>query len=355
MPRKGRDTYKPWRVGGVTLGHIRSGVYWIDRTVHGRRYRHSTGCRTSEAALSEYQRFEKDPARYVPRGSTGSGWDAAVPGFLRYSESVVLNSARWVEKQEAYLANFGGFVRAGHRVFASLDAYNASDIRSFIAALTEGQITGRTVGAPSVNRHLAALKGFMGWCRAERLTTNAADHDVPLVREDKAVRLPEEIEKARWSAVLRALDERWRSAGEVQLGAGLRYGEVAALRPEGIRSHALHIPKAKGRRGRTVPASARTVKAARRVLALGGVPSDEGSQFNHRLETAAERAGVPKFTTHALRHTYGTVTLRALMRAGQGLRELQERMGHASIRTTEKYLHAIRAGGGMKVVIGAPL
>jgi integrase/recombinase XerC len=355
VPRKGGESYKPWRVGGVPLGHVRSGIFWISRTVHGRRYRVSTGCRTPEAALSEYQRFEKDPARYVPRGATGAGWDAAVPGFLRYSESVVLNSARWVEKQEAYLANFGAFVRGGHRVFQSLDAFTASDIRSFIAALTEGAITGRKVGAPSVNRHLAALKGFMGWARKERLTLNAADHEVPLVREDKGVRIPEEIPKDRWRPILAALDERWRCAAEVQLGAGLRYGEVAALRPADIHAHAIHVPKAKGRRGRTVPASARTVAAARKMLALGGVPDDEGSQFNHRLETAAKAAGRPRFTTHALRHTYGTFTLRALLRAGQGLRELQERLGHASIRTTEKYLHAVRAGGGVRVVVGAPI
>jgi integrase len=355
VPRKGGDTYKPWRAGGVRLGQIRSGIFWISRTVHGRQYRLSTGCRTPEAALAEYQRFEKDPARYVPRGKTGSGWDDAVPQFVRYSESVLLNSARWVEKQEAYLANFGAYVRGAHRVFGSLDAFTASDVRSFIAALTEGAITGRKVGAPTVNRHLATLKAFMGWARKERLTLNAADNEVPLIREDKAVHLPEEIGRKRWRAILAELDERWRCAGEIQLGAGLRYGEVAALKAADIHAHALHVPKAKGRKGRTVPASERTVKAARRVLALGGVPDDEGSQFNHRLEIASKRAGCPKFTTHALRHTYGTFTLRALLRAGQGLRELQERMGHASIRTTERYLHAVRAGGGVRVVVGAPI
>jgi integrase len=47
--------------------------------------------------------------------------------------------------------------------------------------------------------------------------------------------------------------------------------------------------------------------------------------------------------------------LRALLRAGQGLSELQARMGHASIKTTEIYLRAIRAGGGQRQVVGAPL
>lgn len=355
MARKGGDSYRPWRAGGVTLGHWRSGIAWIDRTVHGRRYRISTGCRTPEAALSEYQRFEADPARYVPRGKTGTTWDQAVTAFLRFSEAVKLNTSRHVEKQEAHLANFGSYTRAGSRVFASLEGFTASDVRSFMAALTEGQITGREVGAPTVNRHLASLKAFMSWAREERLTKNGADREVPMVREDKAVRLPEEVAGSRWRAVLAELDERWRATAEVQLGAGLRYGEVAHIEAEHVHAHAIHVPKAKGRRGRTVPVSRRTAAAARRLLALGGVPDDEASQMNHRLEEAAKRAGVPRFTSHALRHTYGTVTLRALLRGAQGLRELQERMGHASIRTTEKYLHAVQAGGGRKVVIGAPL
>lgn len=355
MPRKGGDTRAPWRQGGVTLGFIRSGVFWIDRTVHGRRYRISTGCRSPEAAGDEYARFEKDPPRYVPRSKVGTGWDQAVKDYLRFSEHGKLNSIRHVERQEERLANFGSFTRAGSRVFVSLDFFTASDVRSFVESLTQGGITGRRVGPPTVNRHLAALKALMTWARSERVTTNTADQEVAMVREDKGVRLPEEVEPRRWRAILSALDERWRCAGTVQLGAGLRYGEVAALQAGDIHPHAIHIPKAKGRKGRTVPASTVTVAAARRLLELGGVPDDEGSQFNHRLETASRASGCPRFTTHALRHTYGTVTLRALLRAGQGLRELQERMGHASIRTTERYLHAASAKTGQRVVVGAPV
>lgn len=355
MPRKGGDTRAPWRQGGITLGFIRSGIHWIDRTVHGRRYRLSTGCRTPQAALAEYQRFEKDPPRYVPRGKTGTGWDQAVTAYLRFSEHGKLNSARHVERQEERLANFGAFTRGGSRVFVSLDFFTASDIRAFIEALTQGQITGRKVGAPSVNRHLAALKALMSWARDERVTANTADQEVKMVREDKGVRLPEEIPATRWKPVLRKLPERWRCAGTVQLGAGLRYGEVAHLEPGDVHLHAIHIPKAKGRKGRTVPASPATIAAARRLLELGGVPADEGSQFNHRLEVAAKAAGVPRFTTHALRHTYASVTLRALLRAGQGLVELQTRMGHASVRTTEIYLHVAAARTGRRVVVGAPI
>lgn len=351
MPRKGRETYRPWRLpNGARLGFIRSGVYWISRSVHGRLYRVSTGCRTPEAAVGEYARFEADPARYVPRGKVGTGWDQAAVAYVAHSASVELNSPRWVEKQASYLANFGAFTRGGSRVFASLDAFTATDVRAFIAALTTGEVSGRKVGAPTVNRHLAVLKGLMTWAREGRQTANTADQEVPMLREDRGVQAPVEIPAARWRAVLGKLPERWRMAATLQLGAGLRYGEVATLAAGDVLRGAIRVPRAKGRKARSVPASTATVAAARRLLALGGVPDDEASQMNHRLAVAARRAKVAPFTSHALRHTYGTVSLRN----GVSLRDLQERMGHASIRTTETYLHALHAGKGKRVV-GAPV
>ena len=351
MPRVGGDHNRPWRAGGVSLGTIRSGIYWIRRTVHGRRYQISTGCRTAEAALAEYQRFEKDPAGFVPRGKAGTAWDQAVKDFLRYSEAVAMNSPGYVDDQEYHLANLGAFTRGGSRVFASLESFTGSDIRAFVAALTEGKVTGRKVGPPSVNRHLASLKAFMSWARSERLTQSVADREVPMVSEDKGSELPTEVPERSWRAVLACLDDRWRAAATVQLGAGLRYGEVARLRLEDVHAHAIHVPKAKSRKARTVPVTARTAAAAKALVALGGVPDDEAGQMDHRLSVAARRAKVAPFSSHRLRHCYAIHCLRA----GVDLRELQARLGHASIRTTERYLRALRAVDGRRQAVGAPV
>lgn len=350
MPRKRPDSFRPWRAGGIPLGHIRSGVYWVDRTIHGRRYRISTGCRTAEAALGEYQRFEKDPPRYVPRGKVGTGWDQSVKDFLVYSERVKLNSARHVDKQEAHLANFAAFSKGPARLFSSLDAFTASDVRVFIAALTSGDVTGNEAGPSTVNRHLATLKAFMRWAREERLTSNQADRELPMVREDHGQELPEEVPLARWKAILAKLDARWRAACEVMLGAGLRYGEVARMKPGDVLAGGIHVPFSKGRKARTVPASSRAVSAARVVLKRGGVPDDEASQLNHRVAIAAKKAKQAPFTAHELRHTYATVTLRN----GVDLRTLQARLGHASILTTQRYLHALQART-RKTGTGAPI
>jgi integrase/recombinase XerD len=270
--------------------------------------------------------------------------------YLRHCEATG-QTERFIEKKESYLARIGAWTRGGARVFQGLDSWDANDVRSFLAAIAEGEVGGRKVGPATYNRTLAALRGLMTWARKEKRTANYSDTEVDFIREERDSEARFEIPEKRWRLVLAQLPERWRLAGEVQLGAGLRYGEVAALAPGDVQANGIDVPRSKGGRGRTIPATARTVAAPRQLLDLGGIPDDEGSQFNHRLEVAARKARQEPFTTHLLRHTYATVCLRN----GVGLRELQDRMGHASIKTTEKYLHALRATDGKRQAVGAPL
>jgi integrase len=200
-----------------------------------------------------------------------------------------------------------------------------------------------------VNRDLAALKGLMRWARAEGRTLNTADAKVPMLKEDQGSKRPKEIPEYQWRAILNHLEKRWELACLVMLGSGLRYGELAAMRSTDVIEGGIHVPYAKGRKARTVPVSADTVKRARKLLMMGGVPDDEASQIDHRIRYAARRAGQRAFTAHHLRHTYATVSLRN----GVDLRTLQQWMGHASIRTTERYLHA--APALRRAAIGAPV
>ena len=55
---------------------------------------------------------------------------------------------------------------------------------------------------------------------------------------------------------------------------------------------------------------------------------------------ACDKAGIPyKVAPHSLRHSFATW----MLKAGKDLRWVQERLGHASITTTEVYLHRIQA------------
>jgi integrase len=352
------------------------------------RYRISTGCRTADAAFEEYKRFEADPVHYTPRNDVreGSGWADAVLKFLQYKRDVEGLSEKYTDELAAQLDLFGQ-----HRAFTSLDSFTQADIESFISDLVQGKLTGRLVneldadGRPipelgedgnpkrdakgrrvhrkvrvaqdrprqaSRNRYLAALKSLMSWARDRDppLTTNTADQKVSLAKEDRNVRPPEPVETRRWKAAAAELEERWLRAHEVMLGSGLRYGELARLAAEDIKAAGLVVRKAKRRVGRTVPVSARTVKAAKRLLELGGVPDDNASQMDHRLEAACRAADVKRYTAHHLRHTFGTTCLRN----GVDLRTLQVWLGHASLSTTMRYLHALQAEQGLAKVV-APL
>lgn len=386
--RKGRKAYRPWRHNGVTLGHLRGETYWIDRTVGGVRYRITTHCKTGDAAFAEYQRFEADPVHYVPRGTVreGSAWGEAVLAFAAHKRDIEGRSEKYVDEAVGQLERWGLA-----RGFASLDSFAQRDVEAFLADLVQGNLTGRSVnvldaqghrvpvrdasgavvlnekGRPvyekhivrqnrpreaTRNRYLAALKSLMTWARSRTppLTRNIADTTVPLGQEDRNVRPPEPIEPARWKAAARKLDARWRSAQEVLLASGLRYGELARLGPDDIKPRGLVVRKAKRRKGRTVPVSKRAVAAARKLLKLGGVPDDSASQMDHRLEAACRAAGVKRYTAHQCRHTFATTCLRN----GVDLRTLQEWMGHADLATTSKYLHALRAEDGLPDV-PAPL
>jgi integrase len=334
MPRKAGESFRPWRINGARVGRWRSGIAYIDRTLHGVRYKVSTECRDAAAAEAEYRRFERDPARYVPGNGGAATWDTVVAGYLRYSALTAQNSDGHVRKQATYFANL-----AASGLFPSLESFTSSDVRAFMAWRAGGGVDDRKVGRPAVNRDLAALKALMTWARKEKLTSNAADTEVPLLRENEGANAPREIREKDWKRVNKELLERWRLAAEAMLGSGLRYSELARMQPVDIRPGAIHVPETKRRKARTVPVSMRTISTAKKLLDQGGVPNDEAGQFDHRLRVACERAGQTPYSAHELRHTYATVFLR---NTGD-LRELQYRMGHASIRTTEKYLHALRA------------
>jgi hypothetical protein len=181
MPRN--EKFKPWRINGQRVGHIRSGVHYIHRHIHGLPYKKSTGCIDPVAAEAEYRRFERDPADYVPRSSAGTNWSGACTAFLAYSRDGKQNTQHWVNNQAAHLANLGAWRRGGALVFASLDTFTSSDIRAYMQARSAGEISGKPVGRASVNRELSTLKGLMRWARSEKLTGNRADLEVKLLRE----------------------------------------------------------------------------------------------------------------------------------------------------------------------------
>lgn len=131
---------------------------------------------------------------------------------------------------------------------------------------------------------------------------------------------------------------------------GLRVSEICALTvPEvDLDDGIVLISRGKGDKDRYVPIPSQLVSEL--AAWLGGrregyvFPSPRGGPLTTRavrymVGRVAEEAGiVRRVAPHALRHTYAT----KLLDTGADLRQVQELLGHASISTTEVYLHVSR-------------
>ena len=146
---------------------------------------------------------------------------------------------------------------------------------------------------------------------------------------------------------------------ELAHGAGLRVSEICKLRPEHInyKGGLIEVRGGKGGVDRVVPVDESTMgwlvawnKARYQDCEwflhnmsknFGNAWGEDGAQMKPRhIQQTLKRLGVAaglskSITPHMFRHTYAT----ELLNDGFNIREVQELLGHANIRTTEIYLH----------------
>ncbi|MFH1670976.1 MAG: site-specific tyrosine recombinase/integron integrase [Patescibacteria group bacterium] len=173
--------------------------------------------------------------------------------------------------------------------------------------------------------------------------------NVPIkIRSAKEAKsLPVVLSRAEIGRMLDATENlKHRLLLAVAYGAGLRVSEVMSLRVRDVDlgERVVHVKRAKGNKDRITLLPEKIVSGLRTMNA-GKNPdefvftSERGGKLTERtaqmvFECALQKAAVQKSATfHSLRHSFAT----HLIENGVDIRYVQELLGHANIRTTQRY------------------
>lgn len=237
-------------------------------------------------------------------------------------------------------------------------AVTRDDVTAFIGALRE-----RGLAPSSVERKVAAVKGFHNFLVRENVTENHPTSGLPLPKVPQ--RLPEAVSVDDIDRLLSQpfpdgpVGLRDRAILEVLYGCGLRVSELTGLdRTDLNLAEGFTRVHGKGGKERLVPVAGMAHHALLAYLEhgrgllrpRGSIKADESAVFlstrGNRLSrqavfgfvrTYGSRVGL-KLHPHTLRHSFAT----HMLEGGADLRALQEMLGHADISTTQVYTHVDR-------------
>jgi len=233
--------------------------------------------------------------------------------------------------------------------------------RSFMASLH-----GRNEAA-SVGRKLSSLKTFFRLLVRRKLLPTSpmaalrgprrAHHLPAFLGKEEATRLLETAPAQGCTAFEVARDQ---ALFEILYGSGLRISEACHLDLGDVGSDGcgvqITVREGKGSKDRMVPAGTKAWNALSIYLPLRaslvgellaqGKPADAEALFlarrgrrlgdreaRRRLDRREQENAVKRVSPHALRHSFAT----HLLGEGADLRSIQEMLGHASLRTTQRY------------------
>jgi site-specific recombinase XerD len=231
------------------------------------------------------------------------------------------------------------FIRTLCRVLQKTpEEIGPGDVKKFLAIMEKSGYS-----AAAMNLALSAVKFFF-----RNILNNDSIREQRRPRQD--VKLPTVFSKDEIKKMLdMERNPKHRLLLMLVYSSGLRVSEAVVLKKEHIdlSRKAVYIKTGKGRKDRC------TVLSEKVALFLGEYYNScnietwlfPGQPTSHPLsirsaqklfEKAALRTGIIKKTSiHALRHTFAT----HLLENGTDIRYIQSLLGHASLRTTERYTH----------------
>ncbi|HPV54837.1 MAG TPA: site-specific tyrosine recombinase XerD [Syntrophales bacterium] len=271
--------------------------------------------------------------------------------FLAVERGASLNTL------EAYSRDIGRFLEfAGASGVPSPLAVNPEHVTAYLGALR-----GQGLSPASVNRKLAAIRGFYRY-----LLREARVEENPLARVETArtwMRLPGALSRDEMESLLAQPAEaspsgiRDRAILELLYATGIRVSELATLTLNRLnRQMGFLVAVGKGRKERIVPVGqsalgwlGRYIEQARPVFLKKKTSNTlflnrSGEGFTRQglwklIKKYAKMAGLErKVHPHTFRHSFAT----HLLEGGADLRSVQIMLGHADISTTQIYTHVTR-------------
>ncbi|MBO5698200.1 MAG: tyrosine-type recombinase/integrase [Alistipes sp.] len=280
-----------------------------------------------------------------------------VDGFISYIEAERRYSPLTVRNYRRDIADFLEFTGIDADKFDP-NTTTRADVEEWIVYLFEE----RKLKAQSVNRGVASLRSFWKWM----LGHGHANKDiVSVISQAKTPsRLPVFVSESRMTDVVAMLRddidsgdfERLRDAVVILLfyTAGLRLTELATATIGDISQDMRTIRiLGKGGKERIVPLIGRMGEILKKYfsqfssqnICIGQkkalILSKKGEPISARtieriVDSKLKGAGIQgKTSPHTLRHTFAT----HLLNEGADLREIQELLGHSSLKATQVYTH----------------
>jgi site-specific recombinase XerD len=259
---------------------------------------------------------------------------------------------------DAYSHGIESFLRFLSDQHLSVPAVARLDVGAYLASLQKQNVC---LSNATVQQRLTVLRLFYSYLVEEGVCQKnpvGQDGSHALVRRTR--KLPWIPNEGDWQAILTATTQepvRNRVMLTFAYDAGLRREELCSLCTDDIdpsrRMIRVRAENTKGRRDRIVPYSATSGALLMQYLdRRRAVGQKRGRLFlseSRRNYSApisiwswskialgiARRAGVPRFTTHTLRH----LCLTDLARAGWDIHEIATFAGHRSVQTTLLYIH----------------
>lgn len=280
-----------------------------------------------------------------------------VDGFISYIEAERRYSPLTVRNYRRDIADFLEFIKVDADKFDP-NTITRADVEEWIVYLFEE----RKLKAQSVNRGVASLRSFWKWM----LGHGHANKDIASVISQTKTpsRLPIFVSESRMTDVVAILRddidsgdfERLRDAVIVLLfyTAGLRLTELARATIGDISQDMRTIRiLGKGEKERIVPLIGRMGEILKKYFSQFSsqnicidqkkalILSKKGEPISARtieriVDSKLKGAGIQgKTSPHTLRHTFAT----HLLNEGADLREIQELLGHSSLKATQVYTH----------------